>query len=103
MLSDTYKHLYFPINWENANSRSVAYLINTNHDRILSLLREYDFKCRSVDIINTRKSGNKFTVTVQVMPKNQWVLFLLLIRNPFRNKILKQLQEGKTLETVQIS
>lgn len=100
MLSENYKHLYFPINWDKANSRAVAYLINMKHDLILDKLHQYDFKGQLVEFTHTRLSGNTFKVSAKVMPKKQWVLFLLLFKNPYRLNILKQLQEGKNLEDV---
>lgn len=100
MLSENYKHLYFPINWNNANSRSVAYLINRNHDRLLSQLSDYGFEGRLVELTHTRLSGNKFTVAAKVMSKTQWVLFLLVVKNIKQHKILKQLQKGISLEDV---
>lgn len=102
MLTERYKHLYFPIDWNNANSRSVAYLLRTNHDLICNKLIDYGFKGELVELTHTRISGNTFRVNAWVLPKKQWVLFLLLFKNSLRVKLLKQLQQGINLEDVNI-
>lgn len=101
-ISETYKHLYFPIDWNRANSRAVAYLINMNHDLLQSKLQEHGFVGEIVEIKHTRLSGNTFTVVARVLTKRDWVLALLLFKNAYRIKILKQLQAGKSLEQVDI-
>lgn len=101
-LTETYKHLYFPIDWNRANSRAVAYLINMNHDLLQSKLHDHGFVGELIEITHTRLSGNKFTVTARVLTKRDWVLALLLFKNDYRLKILKQLQAGKSLEQVDI-
>ena len=100
MLTERYKHLYFPIDWNKANSRSIAYLLRTNHDLVCNKLHEYGFKGELVELTHTRLSGNTFRVNAWVLPKDQWVLFLLLFKNSLRLKILYQLQLGITLNNV---
>lgn len=101
-LSETYKHLYFPIDWGKANSRAVAYLLNMNHDLLVSKLHEHGFTGELIEIKHTRLSGNTFTVVARILTKREWVLALLLFKNNYRLRILKQLQAGKSLEQVDI-
>lgn len=102
MLSKTYMHLYFPIDWSKANSRAVAYLVNKPHDALLDRMIELGFKSEVVELKHTRKSGSEFKVIAHTMPKSQWVLFLLTFKNAYQRKIIEQLQAGTPVDKIEI-
>lgn len=102
MLSKKYQHLYFPIDWNNANSRGVAYLVGSSHESVVNTIRQNNLEHWKEQLTHTTQNGNKFYVDVLKMKKANWVILLLLRKNSLKQKIIDQLQKGIPLDKVEL-
>lgn len=102
MLSKKYMHLYFPIDWNNANSRGVAYHVGCSHESIVNTIRTNNLEHWKEMITHETQNGKTFSVEVLKMKRINWVLLLLMRKNPSKLKIIDQLQRGVPLNNVEL-
>lgn len=97
MVSKTYAPQFEVKNWDGADSRSVAHLINKSHDVLISQVKRLNIEFTESLHLCIRTSGKSFQSKCIIMHKSEWMLYLLTVPNIFRQKIIDQVLEGKSL------
>ena len=102
-LSKNYLHLYFPIDWNSAsfNSRAIAYLIQRQHQTMVSQLTAM-FGSKNLKVITVEHKGKRvYSINCYELTRLQTLKYLAKYPNRFQNLIQKQLDQGLTLDQVE--
>ena len=102
-LSKNYLHLYFPIDWNSVsfNSRAIAYLIQRQHQTMVSQLTAM-FGSKNLKVITVEHKGKRvYSINCYELTRLQTLKYLAKYPNRFQNLIQKQLDQGLTLDQVE--